>query len=66
MSPNATTPSSGIASVTGNAWTLDTTGMTPCGYVVELRAYDRTIAGSQPGSWNPGYDDVGFCLRAKA
>ena len=66
MSPNATTPSSGIAAVTGAAWTLDTTGMTPCGYVIELRAYDRTIRGSQPGSWNGGYDDVGFCLRAKS
>ncbi len=64
MSPNATTPSSGVTSVVGGSWSLDTTGMKPCGYVVELWAYDRTIVGSQPGSWNGGYDDVGFCLRA--
>ena len=64
MSPNATTPNSGTSSVFNAAWQLDTTGMQPCGYVFELRAYDRSIVGSQPGSWNGGYDDTGFCLRA--
>jgi hypothetical protein len=72
MTPNAITPSSGTASVTGASWSLNTShttagtiDMAPCGYVIELRAYDRSIVGSQPGSWNGGYDDVGFCLRAK-
>lgn len=65
MSPHQPSPASGTSAVTGADWEVDTTGMTPCGYVVELRAYDRTIVGSQPGSWNGGYDDVGFCLRAK-
>lgn len=66
MSPNAPVPSSGNASTVGAGWHLDTAGMPPCGYVVELRAYDRSIVGSQPGSWNGGYDDVGLCLRADA
>lgn len=43
-------------------WSLDTSGMDPCGYIVRLWAHDRTIVDS-------GYiglrdhDDVGFCLE---
>jgi hypothetical protein len=69
MSPNPVSPTSGTAPVAGGAWSLDTSSpshMAPCGYVVELRAYDRSIVGSQPGSWNSGYDDVGLCLRVKS
>ena len=72
MSPNPIVPSSGTTSVIGGSWSLNTghttpgtIDMPPCGYVVELRAYDRSIVGSQPNSWNGGYDDVGFCLRKK-
>lgn len=73
MSPNPILPSSGnTAAPAGTSWSLNTSmtspgtiDMPPCGYVVELRAYDRSIVGSRPGSWNPGYDDVGFCLRKK-
>jgi len=73
MSPNPVSPSSGnTAAPAGTSWSLNTKmtipgtiNMPPCGYVVELRAYDRSIVGSRPGSWNPGYDDVGFCLRKK-
>ena len=54
MSPNAPSPASGTSSVVSGAWSLSLAGMQPCGYVVELRAYDRSIAGSQPGSWNSG------------
>jgi hypothetical protein len=43
-------------------WTLDTTGMDPCGYVVRLRTWDRTIVSSN-GGWYCE-DFVGFCLKA--
>ena len=45
-------------------WSLDTTGMAPCGYVLQLSAVDRTIVNSgSKGRWDD--DVVGFCLRAK-
>lgn len=51
---------------TGEAgtWSLDTTGMDPCGYTVRLHAWDRTIVGCG-GPWR---DEVfvGFCLDAPA
>ena len=55
------------ASTFGDAgtWTLDTTGLPPCGYVVVLNAYDRTIVNS---AYIGNYNDAttGFCLKAKA
>jgi hypothetical protein len=45
-------------------WTLDTTGMLPCGYVIRLDAYDRTIV-SAGGGWH-SFDAVGFCLKHPA
>jgi hypothetical protein len=45
---------------TGN-WTLDTAPMAPCGYVVRIDAYDRTIV-SAGGAWHD-YATVGFCLK---
>jgi hypothetical protein len=53
------------ASTFGDAgsWTLDTTGLPPCGYVVELNAYDRTIVNSgYIGNFNQAFQ--GFCLKA--
>jgi hypothetical protein len=47
----------------GDAWQLDTSGMTPCGYVVLLQVWDRSIVNSVPGQHNYNYYDVGFCLR---
>lgn len=45
-------------------WTLDTTGLPPCGYVVILNAYDRTIVNSGfIGNYNN--DSKGFCLKVK-
>ncbi|MFL6192974.1 MAG: hypothetical protein ACJ75H_02290 [Thermoanaerobaculia bacterium] len=44
------------------AWTLDTAGMEPCGFVIRLVACDRTI-------YNSGFvglcqaEDIGFCLE---
>jgi len=50
----------------GHQWKLDTTGMTPCGYVVVLQVWDRSIVGSYPGSHNYNEAQVGFCLRTPA
>jgi len=47
----------------GHGWTLDTSKMAPCGYVILLQVWDRSIVNSQPGSHNYNYYDVGFCLR---
>lgn len=44
-------------------WSLDTTGMPRCGYVVELGVWDRTIVDSgSVGRFNR--DLVGLCLRS--
>lgn len=42
-------------------WTLNTAGMDPCGYVVRIDAYDRTIVSAAGGWWN--WSSVGFCLK---
>ena len=51
-------------------WKLDTTGMPPCGYVVQLQSVDRTLIGYVSGT--AYYTDVGhyywptaigFCLK---
>ncbi|NTW49891.1 MAG: hypothetical protein HGB19_09225, partial [Chlorobiales bacterium] len=67
MSPNSPSPSSGnsqTAPAPGDPWSLNTAGMKPCGYVVVLEAWDRSIVNSHPSSHNYNQDDVGFCLRA--
>ncbi len=58
-------PSSGLVNTLpapGDAWTLDTTGMKPCGYVIRVVAVDRAIVDSQ---WigHPNSDSAGFCLE---
>jgi hypothetical protein len=55
------------ASTFGDAgtWTLDTTGLPPCGYVVVLNAWDRTIVNSGfIGNYNDA--STGFCLKTKS
>jgi hypothetical protein len=49
---------------TSGTFTLDTTGMTPCGYTILLQAWDRALVSS---SCSGHYNEmgVGFCLRAK-
>jgi hypothetical protein len=37
--------------------------MTPCGYVVYLNVWDRTIVNSGATGWHAA-DSDGFCLRA--
>lgn len=49
---------------TSGTWTLETSGMTPCGYTVLLSAWDRAlVSGSCSGHYNQ--IGVGFCLRAE-
>ncbi len=59
-SPTAPLPS------IGSAWSLDTTNMTPCGYVVQLDVADRSIVNSSPGNHNFASNSVGFCLLAQS
>lgn len=58
-------PNSGLvntAPAPGDDWTLDTTGMRPCGYVVRVVASDRAILNSQSvGHSTP--NSAGFCLE---
>ncbi len=69
MSPNAPTTATPYTSQTatfaagGDAWDLATKGMLPCGYVVLLQIWDRSILNSVPGQHNYNYYDVGFCLK---
>ena len=66
MSPNepttATPSTSQTAPPPGDIWQLDTTGMSTCGYVVEVDVWDNTIVGSGPGGHNFNSAQVGFCL----
>ena len=60
-------PSSGLvqtAVAPGDAWTLDTTGMKPCGYIIRVVATDRAIVNSQAVGHHSS-DSAGFCLDAK-
>lgn len=65
-SPTTGTPpvSSGESqtAVSGNAWELNTSSMQPCGYVVRVRVWDRTVRNSAIGHHNYKEDDKGFCL----
>lgn len=47
---------------TSGTWTLNTAGMTPCGYTIVLHSWDRALVGdSCLGHYNQV--GVGFCLR---
>ena len=50
------------AAAPGDAWSLDTSTMQPCGYVVQLNVYDRSIVNSAWGAHNYAPSSVGFCL----
>jgi hypothetical protein len=47
---------------TGN-WSLDTSAMDPCGYIVRLYVVDRTIVSGDASGWKNAHS-VGFCLVA--
>lgn len=58
-------PSSGLvntAPAPGDNWSLDTTGMKPCGYVIRVAASDRAIVNSQAVGHHAS-DSAGFCLE---
>ena len=62
VSPSSgTVPTASLPSA-GNAWTLDTSSLPPCGYVVQLNVWDRSIVDSSPNSHNYMPASVGFCL----
>lgn len=58
-------PSSGITNTgplpAGDPWSLDTTDMQSCGYVIRVVAVDRAIINSQSVGHHRS-DSVGFCL----
>lgn len=59
-------PNSGLVNTAiapGDTWTLDTTGMRSCGYVIRVVASDRAIVDSQSVGHHAG-DSSGFCLEA--
>ena len=59
-------PNSGLvntAAAPGDAWSLDTTGMRPCGYVIRVVVSDRAIVNSQAVGHHVSAS-AGFCLEA--
>ena len=46
----------------GSTWSLDTTGLGPCGYVLRLGVSDRAIVNSVT-TGRTVYVDIGFCLE---
>jgi len=45
-------------------WILDTTNMDPCGYVIRLDVWDRTIVSCDDDGWF-SWASLGFCLKGK-
>ena len=60
-------PQSGLvqtALAPGDPWTLDTTNMLACGYIIEVVARDRSILNSSgPGLVHRRTASAGFCLE---
>ncbi|MDX2180371.1 MAG: hypothetical protein SFV18_12325 [Bryobacteraceae bacterium] len=44
-------------------WSLNTTGMAKCGYVLQAYAYDRAIVNNNPSGNHTATINIGFCLR---
>ncbi len=67
ISPPAPDPAIGRTEAIspGRTWKLKVDDMIPCGYVVELYAYDQTIRNNHSNEYSYGRDDVGFCLLKK-
>jgi hypothetical protein len=71
--PSINTPPDGVptpnrgntqtALAPGNAWSLDTTNMKVCGYVIQVTAADLAIVNSQWTGRNTSAS-AGFCLDA--
>lgn len=60
--PVAITPVISGSSGESGTWTLDTTNMDPCGYIVHLWTEDPTIVDSGTIGWE-NRASAGFCLR---
>ena len=45
-------------------WQLDTKNMDPCGYVIRLDVWDRTIVSCDDDGWS-NWASIGFCLKAQ-
>jgi hypothetical protein len=58
--PSAGTINTAVAP--GDPWSLDTSGMLPCGYVIRVVAVDRAIVNSQSIGHHSS-DSAGFCLE---
>jgi hypothetical protein len=63
--PSPNTLTTGTAPSPGDSWSLDTTGMQPCGYVVRVDVWDRAIVNSQ-STGHHASDSAGFCLLDNA
>lgn len=48
--------------VTSGTWSLDTTGMDPCGYNIRIWGEDRTVVNSNHIGWDR-WDIEGFCVE---
>ena len=57
-------PTSYPLAPTSGTWELDTTLMAPCGYVLRLRAWDRTIVSGNSIGWESETKAIGFSLEA--
>jgi hypothetical protein len=60
LSPTSSTVQT--ASAPGDPWSLNTTGMSACAYVVYVQARDRTIVSSSTVGWYSPLKAVGFSL----
>lgn len=49
-------------SMGGSPWQLALGTFKPCGYVLRLEVYSRSIIDSGPGGHHGNYSDVGFCV----
>lgn len=61
QNPTYKNPGIPATGITDGTFELDTTGMVPCGYVIYIGVWDRTIVNNyMPGNWNSA--SVGFCI----
>lgn len=62
--PGPVVPSSGVTPTpaTGSAWTLNTSALPQCGYVIVVYVSDRSIVNSAWGANNRASSSTGFCL----
>jgi hypothetical protein len=62
--PVVMTPTVSDSTGESGTWSLDTTNMNPCGYIVYLRTWDHTIVDSGYIGWENGAS-VGFCVTTE-